>query len=74
MPLYDFTCRECEQPFETLIRRETEIATVTCPKCSSGKVERQLSLPAAPVSATQSLPSACGNGPPCGKPWCQRTG
>jgi putative FmdB family regulatory protein len=75
MPLYDFACRECNEPFESLVRKESEIATVTCPKCSSPKVDRQLSLPAAPISATQtSLPSACGSGPPCGAPCCQRQG
>jgi len=74
MPLYDFDCQECHEPFETLVRRESEIAKVTCPKCSSPKVERKLSLPAAPITAAQTLPTACGNGPPCGAPWCGRKG
>ena len=59
MPLYDFACQECKQPFEKLVRKETEIASVVCPRCSSAKVERQLSLPAAPISSSQPLPSAC---------------
>jgi putative FmdB family regulatory protein len=74
MPLYDFTCRECDEPFETLVRKEADVAAVTCPKCASPKVERQLSLPAKPVNGPQTLPTSCGSGPPCGAPWCGRQG
>jgi putative FmdB family regulatory protein len=74
MPLYDFTCRECRQPFEKLVRKETEVAAITCPNCSSSRVEKLLSLPAKPVNAPAGVGAACGQGPPCGAPWCQRTG
>jgi putative FmdB family regulatory protein len=74
MPLYDFTCDDCGTRFERLVRREAETADVDCPDCRSRRVSRALSLPAAPVTATQSLPTACGSGPPCGAPWCQRKG
>ena len=74
MPLYDFACDDCGTKFERLVRKEAEIATVHCPKCGGEHVGRELSLPAAPLSSTQSLPSACGVGPPCGASWCQRNG
>ena len=77
MPLYEFECRECEKTFETLIRSEKELAETACPECSSAKVERLLSVPARPTSdAASELPmgGACGSGPPCGAPWCQRPG
>jgi putative FmdB family regulatory protein len=74
MPLYDFSCAECGTRFERLVRREADIADVDCPKCASRQVDRELSLPAAPITAAQSLPTACGSGPPCGAPWCKRTG
>jgi putative FmdB family regulatory protein len=74
MPLYDFACEECGQPFEALVRSDSEAATLECPHCAGKKVQKQLSLPARPVQSTTAaaLPSACGEGPPCGAPWCQR--
>ena len=74
MPLYDFACDDCGTRFERLVRREVDIATVDCPDCHGTKVRRQLSLPAAPVSSPETAPTACGVGPPCGAPWCQRKG
>jgi putative FmdB family regulatory protein len=76
MPLYDFTCEECHESFEKLVRRDADVTTLECPKCYGKKVERQLSLPAKPVATVGacSLPSACGVGPPCGAPGCGRKG
>jgi putative FmdB family regulatory protein len=74
MPLYDFACDDCGTHFERLVRREAEIPSVDCPECHGTHVRRQLSLPAAPVSATEGAPAGCGVGPPCGAPWCQRKG
>ena len=74
MPLYDFTCEDCHESFEKLVRKEADVATVECPKCAGKKIERQLSLPAKPGTAATSLPSACGVGPPCGASWCGRKG
>lgn len=76
MPIYDFECQDCGKSFEQLVRRESEVAELTCPECHSGRVKKALSLPAAPLSAAMAMPmgGGCGSGPPCGKPWCQRTG
>jgi len=74
MPLYDYACDDCGNRFETLVRKESDVATVDCPQCGGRHVNRELSLPAAPLSSTQSLPTACGSGPPCGAQWCQRKG
>jgi len=73
MPLYEFTCDECEHAFETLVRRESEVASVACPKCNGTRVKREISVPARPLSSSvTTLPSSCGEGPPCGAPWCGR--
>jgi putative FmdB family regulatory protein len=74
MPLYDFNCAECKTPFEKLVRKEADIATTTCPNCTSAKVEKLISLPAKPGHAAPVAAGACGQGPPCGAPWCQRQG
>jgi putative FmdB family regulatory protein len=72
MPLYDFTCDDCGNRFERLVRREAELPDVTCPGCDGRQVHRALSLPAAPVSAAAAAPTGCGVGPPCGAPRCGR--
>ncbi len=70
MPLYEYACRRCEHTFEELVSGEA--SAVECPQCRAREVERLLSVPARPQTATTALPTACGEGPPCGAPWCQR--
>ena len=70
MPLYEYTCRKCNHSFETLVFGDEK---VECPKCQTVKVERLLSLPARPGTATATVSMACdSSGSPCGAPWCQR--
>jgi putative FmdB family regulatory protein len=74
MPLYEYACRNCDHTFETLVFDGDE---VECPECHGTKLERLLSVPARPRAEGASLPmSGCGDPslPPCGAPWCQRTG
>lgn len=44
MPMYEFLCAECESEFETLVPSADAVSSVECPKCSSGKVHKKLSL------------------------------
>jgi putative FmdB family regulatory protein len=70
MPLYEYACDKCEHAFEMLVFDGDK---VECPDCASEKVTRLLSVPARPQTSAGSLPvSSCGEGPPCGAPWCQR--
>jgi len=70
MPLYEFVCQDCQTEFETLIfGRETP----ECPGCQSVKLERKISVVAAPRSEGGPLPmkQCMSEGPPCG-PVCSR--
>jgi putative FmdB family regulatory protein len=70
MPLYEYACRNCTHTFEKLVFGSAE---PECPECHGRDVQRLLSTPARPPSASQSLPMNCrGDGPPCGAPWCGR--
>lgn len=71
MPMYEYACQSCEHTFETLVFAGE---TVACPKCESEKLERLMSLPGLAQVAADG--GACGNPslPPCGAPWCKRTG
>jgi putative FmdB family regulatory protein len=41
MPIYEFICTDCEQPFEELVLSSS--AEVVCPSCGSDKLERAMS-------------------------------
>lgn len=45
MPLYEFHCKTCQQPFETIVSSHTAAKDVTCPRCGSREVEKTLSAP-----------------------------
>ena len=43
MPVYDYRCAKCKKKFSvTMSISDHDKKTVKCPKCGSGKVERQL--------------------------------
>lgn len=74
MPLYEFSCDRCEREFEVLVRGAD---VPECPACGNRQLERLLSVPAAHVSGTRSLPvcpptpsAGCGL-PQCGSGRCQ---
>ncbi len=50
MPIFEFDCPSCGQPFEELVRNSEAAKDVTCPSCGSRKVKRKLSMFAAKVS------------------------
>jgi len=52
MPLYEFECTQCHEPFEELVRASQTISEVTCPNCGSRKVKKKLSTFAAKVTAS----------------------
>ena len=71
MPLYEYACQTCEHTFEELVFGQEDIE---CPKCHDKQVERLLSVPARPQSASADLPMSCNpQGPSCGAPWCQKS-
>jgi len=44
MPVYEYICQKCDHNFSLVIRiSEYEKEKVTCPKCKSDKVKRQIS-------------------------------
>lgn len=50
MPMYEFDCPGCGQPFEELVRSSEAVKEVVCPSCGSHQVKRKLSLFASKVS------------------------
>jgi putative FmdB family regulatory protein len=50
MPLFEFVCNECDQPFEELVRSMSAIDYVTCPKCGSQKIAKKISTFASKIT------------------------
>jgi putative FmdB family regulatory protein len=73
MPLYEYTCRECQHTFEELVFGAEQVA---CPECHSRRLQKLLSVPGLPQVQDGGLTSPCGDPslPPCGAPGCRRTG
>jgi putative FmdB family regulatory protein len=63
MPLYEYTCQECGQQAELLVR---DGGALQCPQCGSPKLQKLLSIVAAPSRGES--PGGGGDGPagPCG--------
>jgi putative FmdB family regulatory protein len=65
MPIFEYICRDCNQPFEALVLGKEK---ATCPKCQGKNLASQLSVFAVQAKASSSrVPStgACGS---CGDP------
>lgn len=69
MPLFEFVCTDCNQPFEELLRSSSAIAEVTCPTCGSPQVKKKLSTFASKISggggfslSSSAAASSCSTG------------
>lgn len=62
MPMYEFMCAECESDFETLVPSADAVSSVECPKCSSRKVHKKLSLFGVAAGKASSPGSSYTNG------------
>ncbi|MAZ95298.1 MAG: FmdB family transcriptional regulator [Planctomycetaceae bacterium] len=69
MPIYEYSCDNCEVEFEILVRGDQDQG---CPDCGSSHLTRQFSVPAAhSAQSTGSMPVAgCGR-PACGDGVCR---
>lgn len=49
MPIFEFECESCSQPFEELVFGSA-IDTVTCPECGSPEIHKKISTFASRIS------------------------
>ncbi len=42
MPIYEFTCEDCDENFEKLVRI-SGLSEVTCPNCGSERTKKRMS-------------------------------
>jgi putative FmdB family regulatory protein len=59
MPIFEYNCRDCDHHFEQIVLSAGE--KISCPKCASGVVEKQLSVFSSPASGKEDAAGAgCG--------------
>ncbi len=64
MPLFEFDCVECGEPFEKLVRNSS--AEIVCPACGSGQVKKKLSTFASKIAGSgSSLSTSAVSAPTC---------
>jgi putative FmdB family regulatory protein len=66
MPIFEYLCSDCGRPFEKIVPRHD--SQVECVHCSSGNVEKQLSVFAVAGSSTSSESAPEGGCGRCGAP------
>ncbi len=64
MPLYEFTCTDCDATFEELVAASLDTLGVTCPECGSERIEKLVSRFA---SGGASAPNTSAGGGSCGR-------
>lgn len=68
MPIYEFQCQECGNPFEELVFSSSKISELTCPSCGSENIRKKMSTFASKVSGKTSfglgnaVSSSCSTG------------
>jgi putative FmdB family regulatory protein len=68
VPIYEYTCRACQDAFELLIRGQE---VPQCPSCGGNNLEKQFSVPAAHSTRRgASLPTTDPPSGGCGRPQC----
>jgi putative FmdB family regulatory protein len=76
MPIYEYVCEGCKEPFEKLVLKSSE--KITCPKCGGRHHTLQFSIVASPAKSGGSSssfggefnPAASGGGGCCSPGGC----
>lgn len=67
MPIYEYTCTECDARFEKFVRSIAQDADIHCPECGGSQVKKGWSLFGTKLNAGPgALPSAAGDCAPTG--------
>lgn len=73
MPLYEYRCENCGALFEQLRRMQEADESLTCPRCESASVKRQLSTFASHTGTSGQATAPCGApASACGSGRCWR--
>jgi putative FmdB family regulatory protein len=63
MPIYEYHCQECREPFEVFVRSISKPSATVCPHCGSEHVEKDVSTVSALGGEASSFSSAASCAP-----------
>jgi putative FmdB family regulatory protein len=67
MPIYEYECKDCREPFEVFVRSMAAPIKAVCPKCGGEHVQRGVTAASAlGVSTGSSLASSSSSCAPSG--------
>ncbi len=66
MPIYEYHCRECKEPFDVFVRSVSRSPQAVCPKCGSEHVEKEMSAVSAAGSGDAAAFSSAASCAPSG--------
>ncbi len=69
MPIYEYTCKSCEQKVEILVRTYEE-KNLACPHCGSDRLEKLWSVPGVITGTQPDRLPYCGRKGMCDIPGC----
>lgn len=67
MPLYEYSCRQCDAQFERLVRNCGEEESVACPQCDCREVKRVPSCFSTGSGSGRDSSLNCAPSPPSGR-------
>ncbi|MBI5305367.1 MAG: zinc ribbon domain-containing protein [Chloroflexi bacterium] len=47
MPIYEYECKDCREPFEVFVRSMSARVQAVCPKCGGEHVQREVTAASA---------------------------
>lgn len=65
MPIFEFVCNNCKEPFEELVFNASAVGGVVCPSCGSKEVAKQISTFASRVAGGSSFSLGSGSAAAC---------
>ncbi|MBI4787586.1 MAG: zinc ribbon domain-containing protein [Chloroflexi bacterium] len=66
MPIYEYHCEECREPFELFVRLVSNPPTAVCPQCGSEHVEKGVSAVSTLGSSSSGFSSSDASCAPSG--------
>ncbi len=66
MPIYEYECKDCREPFELFVRSMNAPLKAVCPKCGGEHVQREVTAASALGLSTSSSSASASSCAPSG--------
>ena len=65
MPLFEYICSDCGQPFEVLVLNQSRAEMLVCPSCESPNVKKKISTFASRIIDKSAFSMSSNNATSC---------